>query len=63
MQLFGCKRPTLSNDRRAVAAVDVGTLDRTVVQVWHPHIRPVDLSSIDIDDDAVGVSATGDNDL
>ena len=38
----------------AIAAVEVGALDRTVVQVGDAHIGPIDVTGIGVDDDAIG---------
>ena len=48
---------SLRDDRLAVLAVDVGALDGPVIQVWDAHVGPVDMASLDIDDDAVGQMA------
>jgi hypothetical protein len=48
------------NDRSgnlAVLSVDIGPLDRAVVQARDAHIRPVDMASLNVDDDAVGQMA------
>src|SRR5258706_8075858 len=45
---------SLCDDRLAVLAVDVGALDGPVVQVWDAHVGPVDMASLNVDDDAVG---------
>jgi hypothetical protein len=37
----------------AVPAVEIGALDGSVVQVWNAHVGPVDMTGVDIDDDAV----------
>ena len=42
------------NNDLAVLAVEIGALDGPVVQVGNAHIGPVDMTSLDIDDDAVG---------
>ena len=48
---------SLCDDCLAVLAVDVGTLDGPVIQVWDAHVGPVDMASLGIDDDAVGQMA------
>ena len=48
---------SLCDDRLAVLAVDVGALDRPVIQAWDAHVGPVDMASLSIDDDAVGQMA------
>ena len=47
----------LCDDYLAVLAVDVGALDRAVVQARDAHVGPVDMASLNIDDDAVGQMA------
>ena len=47
----------------AIAPVEVGSLNGAVVRLGIPHIGPVDVPRRDIDRDAVGVSALGDDDL
>src|SRR6185369_17617643 len=42
---------SLRDDCLAVLAVDVGALDRAIVQARDAHIGPVDMSSLDIDHD------------
>ena len=48
---------SLCDDCLAVLAVDVGALDRAVIQARDAHIGPVDMASLSIDDDAVGQMA------
>src|SRR6202030_740378 len=48
---------SLRDDYLAVLAVDVGALDRPVIQVRDAHVGPVDMASLGIDDDAVGQMA------
>src|SRR6266576_6928985 len=48
---------SLCDDCLAVLAVDIGALDRPVIQVWDAHVGPVDMASLGIDDDAVGQMA------
>src|SRR3954469_1418555 len=43
---------SLCDDYLAVVAVDVGALDGSIIQVWDAHIGPVDMASLNIDDDA-----------
>ena len=45
---------SLRDDDLAVLAVEVGALDRAVIQVRNAHVGPVDMAGLDIDDDAVG---------
>src|SRR6202043_2221170 len=45
---------SLCDDCLTVFAVDVGALDGPVIQVWDAHVGPVDMASINIDDDTVG---------
>src|SRR5262249_11884392 len=50
-------RDALRDNDLAVAAVEVGALDRAVVEVGDAHIGPVDMTGLHIDDDAVGQTA------
>src|SRR6266567_2879695 len=44
---------SLRDDCLAILAVDVGALDRPVIQARDSHVGPVDMASLGIDDDAV----------
>jgi hypothetical protein len=48
---------SLGDDYLAVLAVDVGPLDGPVIQVRDAHVGPVDMTGLNIDDDAVGQMA------
>src|SRR5262249_35485736 len=54
---------TRRNNDFAVLAVEVGALDRTVVEVGDAHIGPIDMTRGDIYRDAVGQTAVGDDGL
>jgi hypothetical protein len=54
-------RDPLRNDDLAVLAVDVGALDRAVIEVGDTHVGPIDMASLRIHDDAVGEVAIGDD--
>ena len=54
-------RDALRDDDHAVPAVEIGALDRTVVEVGNAHVGPVDVTGLRIHDDAVGKTAIGDN--
>jgi len=53
----------LRNNDPAVPAVEVGTLNRAVVEVGDTHVGPIDMSRLRIHDDAVGQMAIGDDGL
>ena len=63
LDLLGSERAALGNDRRSIPPVEVGSLDGAVVHLGDPHVGPVDVPRCDIDRDAVGKSAPGDDDL
>ena len=54
VDLFRRVRDPLRNDDPTVLAVEVGALDRTVVQVGNTHVGPIDMTSLRVHDDAVG---------
>jgi hypothetical protein len=60
VDLFRRMRDAGWDDDPAVFAVEVGPLDRTVVPADGPHVGPVDMAGLRIDDDAVGKPAIGD---
>ena len=62
MELLGGVRAAAGNDRGAVASVEVHTFDRAVVGRRHSHVGPVDVAGLDIDRDAIGDGASGDED-
>ena len=47
----------------AIPPVEVGALDGAVVLVGNAHVGPVDVPAFDIDRDAIGQPALGDDDL
>src|SRR5262252_1116210 len=49
------------DDDLAIPSIEVGALDRTVVERGNAHVGPVDVTSLDIHGDAVGEAAIGDN--
>ena len=53
----------LRDDDLAVPAVEVGALDRAVVEVGDAHVGPIDMTRLRIHDDAVGKVAIGDDGL
>src|SRR6516225_1046976 len=63
MDLLRGERAALRNDDPAIASVDVGALDRTVVAAENAHVGPVDVTGFDIHGDAVGKTAIGDDGL
>jgi hypothetical protein len=50
----------LRDDGPAVPAVEIGALDRAVVEVGDAHIGPIDMTCLRVHDDAVGEVAIGD---
>ena len=63
VNLFRRVGDALRNDDPAVAAVEVGALDRAVVEVGDTHVGPIDMTCLRIHDDAVGKAAIGDDGL
>ena len=53
----------LRDDNLAVLAVEIGALDRAVVEVGDAHVGPIDMTCLRIHDDAVGEMAIGDDGL
>ena len=53
----------LRDDDLAIPAVEVGALDRAVVERGNAHVGPIDVTSLHIHDDAVGEAAILDDDL
>ena len=51
------------DDDLAIPSIEVGALDRTVVERGNAHVGPVDVASLDIHGDAVGEMAIGDDGL
>jgi hypothetical protein len=62
LELLGSERAALGNDRLAIPPVEVSSLNGAIVGLGVPHIGPIDVSGRDIDGDAIGVSALGDDD-
>ena len=63
LDLLGRERTALGDDRRSIPPIEVSSLDGAVVELGNPHIGPVEVSRRDIERDAVGVSALGDDHL
>src|SRR5262245_33101343 len=63
MQLLWREGAALWDDGLAIAPVEVGAFDRAVVEVRNAHVGPIDVTCFDIDDDAVGEWAPGDDHL
>ena len=53
----------LRDDHPPITAVEIGALDRAVVEIGHAHVGPIDVDSLRIDGDAVREMATGNNGL
>ncbi len=54
MDLFRRVGDALRDDNPAVPAVEVGALDRAVVEVGDTHVGPIDMTRLRIHDDAIG---------
>src|SRR5258708_39609430 len=63
LDLFRRVRDALRDNDPAIPAVEVGPLDRTVVEVGHAHVGPINMTCLRIHDDAVGEMAIGNNGL
>jgi hypothetical protein len=63
VNLLWRERDALGDDDLAIAAIEVGTLNATVVEAGHPHVGPVNMAGLDIDHDAIRKMAVGDDDL
>ena len=63
MDLFRRVGDALRNDDPAIPAVEVGALDRAVVEVGDTHVGPIDMTRLRIHDDAVGQMAISDDSL
>src|SRR5205085_10292196 len=61
VKLLWRERDALGDNDLAIASVEVGALDGTVVEVGHPHVGPVDMAGLDIDDDAIRKMTIGDD--
>jgi len=62
MQLLRGERNATGNDGRPIASIEVRAFDRTVVDRRISHVRPVDVPGLDVDRDAIGEPASGDDD-
>jgi hypothetical protein len=63
LELLGRERAPLRNDDLAILPVEVGAFDGAVVPVGNAHVGPVDVPGFDVNRDAVGEPALGDDDL
>src|SRR5438034_10547453 len=63
MKLLRSERFTFTNDSYTILAVEISALDRTVVLARNAHVRPVNVSGFNIDDDAIRDSSSADNDF
>src|SRR5262249_14001853 len=63
VELFRRVGDTLWDDDLAVLAVEVGALDRAVVEIGDTHVGPIDVTCLGIHTDAVGEAAIGDDRL
>src|SRR5262249_24757814 len=51
------------DDGSAILTMEIGALDRTIVLAGNAHVGPVDVTRLEIDDDAVRDSAAVDDDF
>ena len=63
VDLFRRVSDALRDNDPAIPAVEVGALDRAVVEVGNTHVGPIDMTRLRIHDDAVGQMAIGDDGL
>src|SRR6266550_1007819 len=63
MKLLRSERFTLSDDGYTILAVEIGALDRTIVLAWNAHVGPINVSGLNIDDDAIRDSSSAENDF
>src|SRR5262245_6468625 len=63
VELFRRVGDTLRDDDLAIAAVEVGSLDRAVIERGDTHVGPIDVTGLHIHGDAVGVATIGDDGL
>ena len=53
----------LWDNHPAIAAVEIGALDRAIVEIGHAHVGPIDMASLRIHGDSVRQMATGNDGL
>src|SRR5262249_33070129 len=63
VHLFRCVRDALRDDDLTIPSVEVGALDRAVVERGDTHVGPIDVTSLYIHGDAVGEATIGDDGL
>jgi hypothetical protein len=63
VDLFRRVCDALRDNDSAIPAVEIGPLDRTVVEVGDAHVGPIDMTGLRIHDDAVGEMAIGNDGL
>ncbi len=63
MNLLRRERAARRYDHLAILPIEIHSLDRAIVQARNSHVRPVDVTRFGIDDDAIGVTAIGDDGL
>src|SRR5262249_12677896 len=59
MELLGRKRRALRDNRYAIAALEIASLDRAVITVRNAHVGPIDVPGLCIDRDAIRDPAIG----
>src|SRR5438128_9751135 len=63
MQLLGREGFPFTNDGYSILTIEIGAFDRAVVATRNSHVGPVNVSRLNIDNDAVRNSAPGNNDF
>src|SRR6266516_2961332 len=63
MKLLRRECLAFANDGYAILAIEISALDRTIVLARNAHVGPVNVSRLNIDNDAVRNSTPGYNDF
>src|SRR5205823_6140891 len=63
MELLRRECLAFANNCDAILPVEIDALDRTIVLAWNAHVGPVNVSGLNIDDDAIRDSSSADNDF
>ncbi len=63
MQLLGREGFPFTNDGYPILTIEIGAFDRAVVATRNSHVRPVNVSRLNIDNDAVRNSTPGYDDF
>ncbi len=63
MELLRRKRAALRNNSFAILTVEINALDRAIVLGGNTHVGPVNVTGLNIDNDSIRDSTSGDNDF